>query len=85
MIVRTAAPEDAEGELVTFRPHLLVHNDDDGLGLESTAKVLCRVTVLYSDGMDARISAGGKVSVERDMSTSDLLRVVDSASAMVEA
>jgi hypothetical protein len=32
--------------------------------------------MLYSDSMDARVMAGGKVSQMRDMSTEDLLRTV---------
>lgn len=80
--VRIAAPEDTEGELVAFRPHLLVHNDTDGLEPETVTRVLCRVTVLYSDGMDAQISLSGEVSETRDMSSEDLLRIVDMASAL---
>ena len=61
---------------------MLVHNDNDGLAREVLANVLCRITVLYSDGMDARVSADGRVSEARDMSTEDLIRVVDMAIAM---
>ena len=79
---RVASPEATEGELADFRPHLLIHNDNDGLGLEAVADVLCLVEVQYSDSMDVRISVSGKVSEERDMSTEDLLRVVDGATAL---
>jgi hypothetical protein len=82
--VRVAPPEDAGSELAEFRPHLLAHNDTDGLGPEDVADVPCRVTVLYSDGMDARISADGQVSTASDMSTEDLLQVVDVAIALAE-
>jgi hypothetical protein len=82
--VRVAAPEVTDGELANFRPHLLVHNDNDGLGAQVVANVSCRVEVQYSDGMDARISAGGEVSTARDMSRGDLLRVVDVAIARAE-
>ena len=80
--VRIAAPENTEVSLAAFRPHLLVHNDNDGLAGEVLAGVMCRVTVLYTDGMDAQVSADGRVSEARDMSTEDLLRVVDMARAM---
>src|SRR5215210_1636436 len=82
--VRIAPPEATEWELAGFRPHLLVHNDNDGLGPEAVADIPCRVEVLYSDGMDARISADGEVSTARDMSTEDLLRVVDKAIASAD-
>ena len=80
--VRVAPPEAAERELAGFQPHLLVHNDTDGVSAGTLASVLCRVEVLYSDGMGTRISLDGKVSEARDMSTEDLLRVVDLASSL---
>lgn len=80
--VMVASPEATEKELAYFRPHLLVHNDNDGVDGEAVADVLCRVTVLYSDGMDARISADGEVFEARDMPTEDLLGIVDRANAL---
>ena len=80
--VRVAPPEDTGRELAEFRPHLLVHND--GLGPEDVADVPCRVKVLYSDSMDAHISADGQVSTASDMSTEDLLGVVDRAIALAD-
>ncbi len=81
--VRIAAPEDAEQEVRGFAPHLLVRNDTDGLeeaGL--LAGIPCRVEVLYSDSMDAKISLDGRVEEVRDMSTQELLRVADQAASM---
>jgi hypothetical protein len=72
------------GELAIFRPHLLVHNDNDGLRPEDLASVLFRITVLYSNGMDAHMVADGEVSEAIDISTEDLFRVVDAAIAMAE-
>ena|SRR5215211_4463697 len=81
--VRVAAPEDTERELAEYRPHLLVNND--GLGPEDVVvDVPCRVTVLYSDGMDAQINADGQVSTARDMCMEDLLWVVDVAISLAE-
>jgi hypothetical protein len=82
--VRVAAPETIKRVLANFRPHLLVHNDSDGFGPEELESVPCRVTVLYSDGMDARISADDRVSKARDLSIHDLLQVVDVAIALVD-
>jgi hypothetical protein len=82
--VRIASPEDSGGELAIFRPHLLVHNDNNGLRPEDLASVLFRITVLYSNGMDAHIVADGEVSEAIDISTEDLFRVVDAAIAMAE-
>jgi hypothetical protein len=80
--VRIAFPEAAEGELADFRPHLLVHNDNDRLGPEAVEAVPFRVEVQYSDGMDARISVNGEVSTACDMCMEDLLRIVDRATAL---
>jgi hypothetical protein len=82
--VKTAFPETTERELADFRPHLLVHSDNDGLGPEAVEYVPCRIEVQYSDGMDARISVDGEVSTVCDMCTDELLRVVDKASALAD-
>lgn len=74
--VRVASPEEAELELAGFGPHLLVHNDVLPVPMEALEGVPCRVEMPYSDGMDARVSAGGEVFRVRDMSTEDLLKTV---------
>jgi hypothetical protein len=80
--VKIASPAATAGEIAVFKPHLLMHDDKDGLGAEVVAGVLCRVTVVHTNGMDARIITRGEVREARDMSTEDLLRVVDAASTM---
>jgi hypothetical protein len=80
--VRVASPEATERELADFRPHLLVHNDNDGLGPGALEEIPFQIEVQYSDGMDAQISADGELSTVPDMSTEDLLGVVDQAIAL---
>jgi hypothetical protein len=70
------------GNIEVFKPHLLLHNDNDGLGSEVMAGILCRVTLLYTNGMDARITTLGKVREAQEMTTEDLLQVVDAASTL---
>jgi hypothetical protein len=90
--VRLAPPEAAEAELVSFRPHLLVHDDTRGdprrgfapIPEAALETVLHRLEVLYSDGMDARISADGRLTEIRDASTDDLLGAVDAASSLAD-
>ena len=86
--VRIAPPEEQERELASFRPHLLVHNHDGpGGGLLPEAAIEAvphRVEVLYSDGMDARLSADGGLTELRDASTEDLLGAVDAAASLAE-
>jgi hypothetical protein len=90
--VRLAPPEAAEAELASFRPHLLVHNDARGHSRGGAVPipeaileaVPHRLEVLYSDGMDARISADGSLTELLDASTEDLLRAVDAASSLAD-
>jgi len=82
--VKVVPPEDAEGEIALFRPDLLVHNDTAEIAEAALAGVPCRVEMLYSDSMDARVTADGMVSRLRDMSTEDLLRTVAVAASLDE-
>jgi hypothetical protein len=90
--VRLAPPDAAEAELASFRPHLLVHNDAHGDFRSGAAPipeaaletVPHRLEVLYSDGMDVRISVDGRLTEVRDASTDDLLGAVDAASSLAD-
>ena len=79
--VRIAPPTESEEEVMSFRPHLLVHNDNAGLDQRLLSGVPCWVEVLYSDSMDAKISAEGCLEEVGDICTDDLLRVADEAAA----
>src|SRR5687767_7127258 len=79
--VRIAAPQDVEEEVILFAPRLLVHTDTEGLDAGVLRGVPCRIEVLYSDSMDARISVDGHIEESWDISTDVLLRVADEAAA----
>ena len=79
--VRSSAPADAEEEVILFAPHLLVHDDTDGLDPRMLRGVPCWIEVLYSDSMGARISVDGRVEESQDISTEVLLRVADESAA----
>jgi hypothetical protein len=79
--VRIAAPGAVEEEVRVFAPHLLVRNDTDGMNPRVLMNVPCWIEVLYSDGMDARISVDGRIEETSDISTDVLLRVADEAAA----
>ena len=86
--VRIVPPEAMEAELVSFRLHLLIHDDEHG-GLVPIPEPLFRavphrIEVLYSDGMDARLSADGRITELRDASTDDLLEAVDKAASLAD-
>lgn len=80
--VKVVPPDDAEGEIALFRPDLLVHNDTAGIAEAALAGVPTRVEMIYSDSMDARVTADGMASRLRDMSTEDLLRTVAVAASL---
>ena len=90
--VRIAPPEAMEEQLASFRPHLLVHDDARGDARGGSApipeavlrSVPHRIEVLYSDGMDARLSADGVLTELSDASTEDLLAAVDAASSLAD-
>jgi hypothetical protein len=86
--VRIAPPEALQAQIASFRPHLLVHNEasvdarDAAVPETALEAVPYRLEVLYSDGMDARLSADGRISEIRDASTDDLLEAVDAAGSL---
>ena len=73
------APEDVlDGQVGEFAPHVLVRNDSDREMLEGQlGSVVLRVEVLYTDGMAALISMGGRSYKIKDASMDDLLSHVD--------
>ena len=75
--LRIAAPEVAEEYLKAFAPHLLVHNDTDGLERAALERVPSWVEIGYSDSMDAWIYSEGHLKKYEDISTAILLGVVD--------
>ena len=90
--VRLAPPEAMEAEIASFRPHLLIHDDTRGdprrgfapIPEAALEKVPHRLEVLYSDGMDARISADGVLTELPDASTDDLLSAVDATGLLAD-
>ena len=88
--LRLAPPEALEEQLASFRPHLLVHNEasadarDGALPETALEAVTYRLEVLYSDGMDARLSVDGALTELPDASTDDLLGAVDAVGLLAE-
>jgi hypothetical protein len=78
-------PEEVmDGQVKEFAPHVLVRNDSDGVVPEGLlGSVVCRMEVLYTDGMAARVSAGGSSYTIEDASMEDLLALVDEAEGLI--
>ena len=69
-----------DGQVDGFRPQVLVRNDSDGAIPERLlGGVVCRVEVLYTDGMAARINMGERSYTIEDASLEDLLSLLDEA------
>jgi hypothetical protein len=81
--VRIAPPENLTEETRRFRPHLLIKNDNDGVDPEVLAGIPFWIEVLYSDSMNARVSADGHATEVRDIAMDDLLRLVDEKEELV--
>ncbi len=68
-----------------FEPHLLVRNDTDGADMELQRNVLCWIEILYSDGMDARVSLDGEIWNIKDISIDGLLALVERTEKLILA
>jgi hypothetical protein len=76
--------EILDGQVKDFAPHVLVRNDSDRAVPEGLlSSVVCRMEVLYTDGMAARVSVGGNSYRIEDATMEDLLALVDEAEALV--
>ena len=75
-----------DGQVSGFAPHVLVRNDTDGVVPEGLlGSVVCRMEVLYTDGMAARVSVGESSYTIEDATMEDLLTLVDEAEELVSS
>ena len=82
--VMLVSEEVMDGQVKDFAPHVLVRNDFDRAIPEGLlGSVMCRMEVLYTDGMSARISVGGRSYTVEDATMEDLLALVDEAEEQV--
>jgi hypothetical protein len=82
--VMLVSAESLDGQVDGFEPHVLVRNDSDGELPEGLrGSVVCRMEVLYTDGMAARVSVGGRSYTIEDASMDDLLSLVDQVEGLV--
>ena len=78
--MRIAAPDDLDKEVDCFEPHLVFCHRATATVRES---VPSWVEVAYEDSLDATVSVHGEHSKIKDISTSDLLSIVDRAQERV--
>src|SRR5215207_6485183 len=72
-------PQDVlDGQVKDFAPHVLVRIDSDRVLPEGLlSSVVCRMEVLYTDGMAARVSVGDRSYTIEDATMEALLSLVD--------
>jgi len=78
-------PEEVmDGQVEDFAPHVLVRNDSDRAVPEGLlSSVVCRMEVLYTDSMAARVSVGESSYRIEDATMEDLLSLVDEVEELV--
>ena len=64
-----------------MRPHLLVCSE--GFAPDALPGVVCKIEIMFSDGLDARIGVEGRVTEAKDVGTQDLLALVDQTEKMI--
>ena len=79
--VLISPPESLDGEVRRFKPHLVVCIE--GAVPYIPPGVLCRVEIMFSNGLDARIGLDGRVTEAKDVGTEDLLALVDQTEKMI--
>ena len=79
--VLISPPETLDEEMERFMPHLVVYSE--GAAPQTTVSVLGRVEILFSNGLDARISVGGRDTEAKDVGTQDLFALVDRTEKMI--
>ena len=81
--VLLAAPEFLDGQADSFAPHVLLRNDTDGEAPGDRESVVCRIEVLFSDGLGARISLDGRVWNIEDISTDDMVAILEEVEGLI--
>ena len=72
-----------DGQVDGFEPHMLVRNDsDEAIPEELLGSMVCRMEVLFTDGMAARVSVGESSYTIEDAGIEDLLALVDEAEGL---
>ena len=81
--VMLVPPDSLDGQVTEFAPDMLVRNDNDGLPPEYLNTIPCRVEILFTDSLGARINLSGQIRQINDMSVDDLIAIVDEVELLV--
>ncbi len=81
--VLVGSEDSLDGEVERFAPHLLVRNDTAGADMERLAGALCWIELIYSDGLNARVSLDGEVWGIEDICIDDLISLVEQTERLI--
>jgi hypothetical protein len=79
--VLISPPEALDRETGRFSPHLVICSE--GAAPDVLPGIMCRVEIMFSDGLDARISMDGRDMEAKDLGTQDLFAFVDRTEMMI--
>ncbi len=79
--VLISPPEALDREVRRFNPHLVVCSE--GAMPDILPGVLCRVEIMFSNGLDASIGLDGEVAEAKDVGIEDLLALVYRTEKMI--
>jgi hypothetical protein len=79
--VLISPPEALDRETGRFSPHLVICSE--GAAPDVLPGIMCRVEIMFSDGLDARISMDGRDTEAKDLGTQDLFAFVDRTEMMI--
>ncbi len=85
--VLLVAEATMDGQVDGFGPHMLVRNDGHGTAFPKKllGSVVCRMDVLYTDSMAARVAVGDRSFTIDDACMDDLLALVDEAEGLASS
>lgn len=74
--VLIGSPENLDGHVERFKPHVFVR-DDDGVETEAPDGVVLWVGIMIDNHLNARIAMNGEISELHDVSLTELLAALD--------
>lgn len=81
--VLVVAPAELDGQAERFAPHVFVRNDTDGADMDRLTEALCWIEILYSNGLNARVSLDGEVWEIEDISIEGLIEIIEQAEGLI--
>lgn len=70
----SASPDELDGTVDSFRPHLVICNT---VTRKVHNSVPCWIEILVRENLDANVSVYGRTSTLDDVETKDLLQIMD--------